>query len=92
MIRKQLYITSQQDEALKQRSRQTGKSEAEIVRNALDNLMSSSGLRTLHRRDELDQLIESTRRISEKHHLPAQYRFNREEIYSQREERIIKKG
>lgn len=92
MIRKQLYITSQQDDALKKRSRQTGKSEAEIVRDALDSLMSNSGQRILHRKDELDQLIESTKRISEKHHLPAHYRFNREEIYSQREERILKKG
>ncbi len=36
MVRKQIYIGTQQQKALKKMASQTGKTEAEIVRNALD--------------------------------------------------------
>jgi len=36
MIRKQVYIKPEQQKTLKKLARQTGKTEAEIIRNALD--------------------------------------------------------
>ncbi len=36
MIRKQIYITPQQDEALKRLAEATGRSQADIIRAALD--------------------------------------------------------
>ncbi len=41
MVRKQLYITESQEEALKRRSAETGVSEAELVRRALDTALQS---------------------------------------------------
>lgn len=45
MIRKQLYITETQEEELKRRSEETGLSEAELVRRALDAALSSGAAR-----------------------------------------------
>jgi hypothetical protein len=36
MVRKQIYITGDQDEALKNRAEQLGVTEAEVIRRALD--------------------------------------------------------
>jgi len=41
MVRKQVYIEPRQDELLKEWAEQTGKSEAEIFRQALDRWMVS---------------------------------------------------
>ena len=38
MVRKQIYITQEQDERLKRLAAERGKTEAEVVRTALDNL------------------------------------------------------
>lgn len=40
MVRKQVYITEEQDKLLKQLSQARGQSEAEIIRHALDGLSS----------------------------------------------------
>lgn len=44
-VRKQVYIEPRQDELLKQWAEETGKSEAEIVREALDRWMESEARR-----------------------------------------------
>ena len=41
MIRKQVYIEPEQDERLKEWAEETGKSEAEIIRQALDRWLAS---------------------------------------------------
>lgn len=41
MIRKQVYIQPQQELLLKQRARQLGVTEAEIIRNAIEGYMRS---------------------------------------------------
>ena len=45
MVRKQLYITEAQEEALKRRAAETGVSEAELVRRALDNALGPEATR-----------------------------------------------
>ncbi len=41
MVRKQVYIEPRQDELLKQWAEETGRTEAEIFRQALDHLLAS---------------------------------------------------
>jgi len=48
VIRKQLYIEPHQEEALKQRSRELGVSEAELVRRALDAALAGDPATLLH--------------------------------------------
>lgn len=43
MVRKQLYLTEAQDEALKRKAEEEGVSEAEVVRRALDQALSGRG-------------------------------------------------
>ncbi len=40
MVRKQLYLTPEQDAQLKQLARQSGKTEAEVMRKALESYVS----------------------------------------------------
>lgn len=88
MIRKQLYITEAQNEALKRRSRALGASEAELVRRALDDFLSeASSAKRSRRREALDRLMERTRRLAGEHRLPSGYRFERNEVYADRASR-----
>ena len=84
MIRKQLYITREQDRALKRQARALGVSEAELVRRALDDLVRTGTARSLEGtpgEGPLAELLENTRRLAEKHHLPSGYRFDRDALY-----------
>ena len=90
MIRKQLYITEQQDRALKREAKALGVSEAELVRRALNEMLRETlGGR---RREVLDRLLDHTRRLAERHRLPDDYRFEREELYAEREDRLLKEA
>jgi len=93
MIRKQLYITREQDRALKRRAREQGASEAEVVREALDrHLRPETGpVLPAHRRKALDELLAANEEIAKHHHFPKGYRFNREALYADREKRWFNK-
>ena len=41
MLRKQIYVEPEQDAALKRRARQTGASEADLIRQALDRHLAA---------------------------------------------------
>lgn len=84
MIRKQLYITEGQDEILKDRARKLGISEAELARRALSEYLSEGAPMSSGRPEALETLLERTRSLSEKHRLPADYQFDREDLYSDR--------
>ena len=92
MIRKQLYITREQDRALKQRAREQGASEAEVVREALGRHLRPEVTSALasHRRKALKALLEGNERLAQQLSFPKGYRFNREELYAEREERWFK--
>lgn len=87
MVRKQLYITEQQDRALKRHAKALGVSEAELVRQALDEMLREGLGARAHRREALRRLLDNTRRLAEQHHLVAGYRFDRDALYAEREER-----
>ena len=87
MVRKQLYITEQQDRALKRQAKVRGISEAKLVRQALDEMLRETLGAGVQRREALDRLLDNTRRLAEQHRLPATYRFDRDALYAEREAR-----
>lgn len=84
MVRKQLYITEGQDEALKDRARELGISEAELARRALSAFLSEEASAGARRPEALARLLSRTRTLSETHRLPSGYDFNRKELYTDR--------
>ncbi|GEA25946.1 hypothetical protein MiAbW_00485 [Microcystis aeruginosa NIES-4325] len=55
-IRKQIYIEAEQNNLLKEKARQTGLSEAEIIRQAIDRHIISVNVSTLRRSSEATSL------------------------------------
>jgi hypothetical protein len=83
MVRKQLYIEPRQDKLLKQWAEGSGRTEAEIVREALDHWLASE-----QRRQEAQAAWEEERafieaRIAEGP-LPGGRTWTREELYEER--------
>ena len=85
MIRKQLYLDEAQERALKQRAKELGVSEAEIVRQALDQaLRIKEASPAVRRRNELLQAIfDDADRHAESLHTPEDYRFDRQALYEE---------
>ncbi len=66
-IRKQIYIEAEQNNLLKEKARQTGLSEAEIIRQAIDQHIISLNVSTLRGSSEatsLDVDPERSRRVN----------------------------
>ena len=87
MIRKQLYIGEEHERVLKQRARELGVSEAELVRRLLDGLVVEEGGGTLVGAEAtvaLEDFFAESDRISEGHRFPEAYRFERDELYEDR--------
>ncbi|WP_141491725.1 hypothetical protein [Longimonas halophila] len=81
MIRKQLYLTDAQNKVLKQRARELGISEAELARQALDQMLQPSEQGTAPhaetesaRQEALSELLRHTRRLAEGRRLPAAFK------------------
>ena len=79
MIRKQLYITREQERSLKRKARELGVSEAELVRRAIDDLDRDPLLTKAN--GPVDEMMAFTRHLAAKHRLPEGYKFNRDELY-----------
>ncbi len=96
MVRKQLYIDDEHEEWLKQRALETGLTEAEIVRQAIDAQLRgerSQGMDAMRRRAlaALDAQVEA---IAERWIASANrtagaggIEWTREELYAEREDR-----
>jgi len=82
MIRKQLYLTDAQNKVLKQRARELGISEAELARQALDQMLQPSEQEgtaphaetETARQEALSELLRHTRRLAEGRRLPAVFK------------------
>lgn len=92
MVRKQIYIQKRQDALLKRLSKARGVSEAEIIRQAIERqvgggpvLQPSSDLSAM---DDFIRLALSKRSQGRK---GEPYRWDREEIYAEREGRWLRK-
>ena len=81
MIRKQLYIDPHQDAALKRKARELGLSEAELVRRALDAVLTETTPAMPARPSVLQALLEDARTLSITHPVPEGYVFKRNDAY-----------
>lgn len=91
MVRKQLYITEEQERALKERARVEGVAEAEIVRYALDRHLRGAGGGVLRSRREqaLQDVLDGNKRLAASLD-PATGPFRREDLYAERESRWLR--
>lgn len=80
MVRKQLYLREDQDAALKRLARDRGVSEAQLVREAIDELVASSGSAS----SALEQFFAAAGKVSKRHQFPEGWRFNRDEANERR--------
>jgi hypothetical protein len=91
MVRKQIYIQKRQNILLKRLAQARGLSEAEIIRQAIEREVSSSA--SLPLSDEQvawQEMLKFLEQRAEKI-LPGEpYRWNREEIYAERERRWLR--
>ncbi len=88
MVRKQIYIQKRQEELLKRLSKARGVSEAEVIRQAIDHELTGGKARSsapgLSALEEFVRLALDRRSLGIK---GEPYRWNREEIYEERESR-----
>jgi hypothetical protein len=81
MIRKQLYLDAIQDKALKQRARELGLSEAEIVRRALDSVLFEGSAPQGQR--HLASFLKQAEELAEAYRPTDSYRFDRQALYEE---------
>jgi hypothetical protein len=91
MVRKQIYIQKRQEALLKRLSKTRGVSEAEIIRQAIDREVAGSPAQTMSGdRSAWQELILflDSRQPATSGQQP--YRWNRDEIYAERENRWVR--
>jgi hypothetical protein len=83
MVRKQVYIEPRQDNLLKKWAEETGKSEAEIVREALDRWMASEEWR---RQSEVawEEVLTFAEERAAYGPVPGGRTWTREDLYEER--------
>jgi hypothetical protein len=88
MVRKQLYISDEHEQALKARARELGVSEAELVRRLLDGLLlgeeGGRGLAKAGAVEALEGFLAQADLLAESHRFPEGYRVYRKELYEDR--------
>jgi hypothetical protein len=92
MVRKQIYIPKGQEALLKRLARQRGVSEAEIIRQALEREVEAPAPVLRDSKKALDEIIAYARSLRNRPEFVSgePYKFNREEIYKEREDRWLK--
>jgi hypothetical protein len=91
MVRKQFYIRKRQDALLKLLAQARGLSEAEIIRQALERELSGApGQQTLIGLSGIDDFTRLALSKRSPDHKAEPYRWNREEIYAERESRWLR--
>ena len=90
MVRKTIYITPRQAEMIKRLAQLRGVSEAEIIRQAIDRMIE--GLEPFAAQDDHSAWEELAKFAEERTNLGITgepYRWNRQEIYEERESRWL---
>jgi 5-formyltetrahydrofolate cyclo-ligase len=91
MVRKQIYLPKQQNQTLKRLAKQRGISEAEVIRQALDREaeLAVPVVHDSHKAlENIFAYVESLRNRPE-FMQDKPYKFNREELYEERESRWV---
>jgi len=84
MVRKQVYIKPEQEKRLKERARELGVSEAELIRRGIDQVAHVPVALPLDRRAWQAELAFIRKRASRQKALGSQRRWTREELYEER--------
>jgi len=93
MIRKQIYLHKRHIALLKRLSRQRGVSESEIIRQAIDREedINQTGFRPMDRQQAIKESVAFALSLRERDFPGEPYKFNREELYKERENRWFRK-
>jgi hypothetical protein len=86
MVRKQIYLYKQQETMLRRVAEARGVSEAEIIRQALDQVLIASGEAASTNKSPLDEFVELAR-SNKKRGKP--YKWNRQDAYEERENKLM---
>lgn len=81
MVRKQVYIEPEQDALLKQRSREIGVTEAELIRRGIDSLMTSTEMLEASRRKAWECELAFMKSRIDPQAAQRTRSWNRQEIY-----------
>ncbi len=84
VVRKQLYLREDQDALLKQRARELGVSEAEVVRRALDRFLASPEEDQRAPEEAVLRFLDLAEEVQKHHRFPEGWHFRREEVYQER--------
>ena len=88
MVRKQIYLYKQQETMLKRVAEARGVSEAEVIRQALEQVFSAGAeSATQSAKLPLDEFIELAR--SNKKSAGQPYKWNRQDAYDERENKLM---
>jgi hypothetical protein len=92
MVRKQIYIPKRQDALLKRLAKQRGVSEAEVIRQALEREVEAPAPVLRDSKKALDEIVAYARSLRDRPEFMSgePYKFNRDEIYEERESRWFK--
>ena len=93
-IRKQIYLEKRQDQQLKRLAEARGVSEAEVIRQAIEREAELDTQTAEAEQTDLTPLAEFIKAARARRQLGITgepYKWNREEIYAEREERYFKK-
>lgn len=88
MIRKQVYIEPEQEELLKQRARELGVSEAELIRRGIKDVGRLSAALSLDRSAWEAELRFLHKRARDHKALRSRRKWTREELYEERLQRL----
>ena len=89
MVRKQIYLPQRQNLTLKRLAKQRGISEAEVIRQALDREAEFSAPFVHDSRKALENIFAYVESLRDRPEFMQgkPYKFNREELYEERESR-----
>jgi hypothetical protein len=93
MVRKQIYLPKRQNQLVKRLAKQRGISEAEVIRQALEREAEMAAPKVRDGKKALDEMIAFARSLREHPELMQgePIRWNRQELYEERESRWSKK-
>jgi hypothetical protein len=89
MIRKQIYIDADKEALLKQRARELGVSEAELIRRCLNDLERQAAAIAVDRRAWEEELAFMQARSQTVPGRQGHRQWTREELYAERTDRIL---
>lgn len=89
MVRKQIYLPRRQNLLLKRLAKQRGVSEAEVIRQALEHEVEVTAPVMRDSKKTLDDIVAFARSLRDRPELMKgePYKFNRDELYEERESR-----